>query len=205
MKSAIIIFVRNPVSGKVKTRLAKQLGDEVALSIYKTLLNHTHSVLTNITADRFVFYADYINDNDLWENNLYHKHLQSGNDLGERMKNAFEFLFNKNYNKVVIIGSDCVELSTAIIEEALTQLETTKIVIGPANDGGYYLLGMNAFYPTAFNNKQWSTETVFKDTINDIKLTGCSYYTLPKLSDVDTAEDLKGFPELLSLSSCTNL
>jgi rSAM/selenodomain-associated transferase 1 len=205
LKSAIIIFVRNPVSGKVKTRLAKQLGDEVALSVYKKLLGHTHSVLSDIAADCFVFYADYINKNDLWENNLYHKRLQSGNDLGERMKNAFEFLFEKNYNKVVIIGSDCFELSRRIIEEALTKLETTQIVIGPANDGGYYLLGMSAFYPTAFNNKPWSSDTVFKDTIDDIILAGCSYYTLPTLSDVDTAEDLKKFPELLSLPSCTNL
>jgi len=205
LKSAIIIFVRNPVLGKVKTRLAKQLGDGVALSVYKKLLNHTHSVLSDASADRFVFYADYINENDLWENNLYHKHLQSGDDLGERMKNAFQLLFKKNYNKVVIIGSDCFELSKEIIEEALTQLETSQIVIGPAADGGYYLLGMNAFYPAAFNNKQWSTETVFEDTIKDITLAGCSYYSLPKLRDVDTADDLKKFPELLSLSSCTNL
>jgi len=205
LKSAIIIFVRNPVLGKVKTRLAKQLGDQVAISVYKKLLNHTHFVLSEINADRFVFYADYINDNDLWENTLYHKYLQSGNDLGERMKNAFQLLFNKNYNKVVIIGSDCPQLSYQIIEDALAQLETSQIVIGPAEDGGYYLLAMNAFYPSAFLNKQWSTETVFKETINDITLASCSYSTTPTLSDVDTVEELRKFPELLSLPSCTNL
>ncbi len=89
MKSALIIFVRNPVLGKVKTRLAKELGNEVALSVYKKLLTHTHSVVSNINADRFIFYADDINENDIWKNDLYHKHLQSGNDLGERMRSAF--------------------------------------------------------------------------------------------------------------------
>src|SRR5450432_3229162 len=106
MTSALIIFVKNPVLGKVKTRLADALGEENALLIYQKLLQHTFLITTNISADKYVFYMEYINHNDLWKNELYKKELQAGNDLGERMKNAFELLFQKAYKEVVIIGSD---------------------------------------------------------------------------------------------------
>ena len=198
MKQALIIFVRNPILGKVKTRIAKDLGDEAALEVYKKLLSHTHNISSQSECDRFVFYADYINKVDLWENENYKKRLQSGNDLGERMHNAFEQLFNEGYKQIAIIGSDCHDLTSTIIEEAFDALQNKDSVVGGTFDGGYYLLGMNTMIPEVFTNKQWSTDTVFADTILSITTAGYHYHLLPKLSDVDNAEDCSRYTSLLS-------
>lgn len=198
MKSALVIFVRNPVIGEVKTRLAKVLGDTKALEVYIQLLNHTHSITANIQANKFVFYVDHINEDDLWESYLYKKRLQSGITLGERMKNAFEYLFAEGYRKVIIIGSDCYELTQVLIEDAFNQLTNIDTAIGPAKDGGYYLLGMNTFIPHVFENKTWSTSTVFADTMKDITDENYSCYLLPCLRDIDTADDLREYNELIT-------
>ena len=190
MTSVLIIFVKNPVLGKVKTRLADALGEANALLIYQKLLQRTCLVTTNIFADKYVFYLEYINHNDLWKNELYKKELQAGNDLGERMKNAFELLFQKGYKEIVIIGSDCYELTEEIIMNAFAQLQQKKVVIGPAKDGGYYLLGMNIFIPQLFTRKSWSTDKVFEETLADIKSCNYSIYQLPVLNDVDTPADV---------------
>lgn len=197
---ALIIFARNPVPGKVKTRIAKDLGDEAALAIYKKLLAHTQTITLNLKVDKYIFYADFINDDDLW-NDSYSKYLQQGDDLGERMMNAFEYLFNKGYRQVAIIGSDCFNLNIEIIEQAFHNLKETDFTIGPSEDGGYYLLGMNTFFPKIFLNKKWSTDAVFFDSVNDIQSAGYTYKSLPTLSDVDTAEDYKKYSDLLDLSS----
>ena len=164
MTSVLIIFVKNPVLGKVKTRLADALGEENALLIYQKLLQHTCLVTGNIIADKYVFYLEFINHNDLWKNEVYKKKLQHGNDLGERMKNAFELLFQKGYKEIVIIGSDCYELTEEIIMNAFGELKQKDVVIGPAKDGGYYLLGMNIFIPELFTGKSWSTNKVLQET-----------------------------------------
>ena len=111
-------------------------------------------------------------------------------DLGERMERAFGQAFAQDYDKVIIIGSDCIEISTEIIEDALKALDDHNVVIGPAHDGGYYLLGMDRHYPHLFKNKIWSTEDVFLDTLLDIKKLKLSYSLLPTLSDVDEEKDL---------------
>jgi uncharacterized protein len=190
MTSVLIIFVKNPVLGKVKTRLADALGEENALLIYQKLLQHTCFITTNIFTDKYVFYLDYINYDDLWKNELYKKELQAGNDLGERMKNAFELLFRNGYTKVVIIGSDCYELTENIIMNAFDQLKQKDVVIGPAKDGGYYLLGMNVFIPQLFTGKSWSSNKLFQETLAEIKARNYSMYQLPVLSDVDTPGDV---------------
>ena len=190
MNSVLIIFVKNPVLGKVKTRLADALGEANALLIYQKLLQHTCLVTTNIFLDKYVFYMEYINRNDLWKNELYEKELQAGNDLGERMKNAFELLFKKGYKEVVIIGSDCYELTEEIIMNAFDQLRQKNVVIGPAKDGGYYLLGMNVFIPQLFTGKSWSTNKVFQETLAEIKSSNYSLHRLPVLNDVDTPADV---------------
>src|SRR5687768_6683080 len=135
MFAALIIFVRNPVLGKVKTRLAETLGAENAVKIYNKLLQHTHDITKDIVAEKYIFYADYMNNEDLWENEIYRKEMQSGLDLGERMKNAFELLFDKGYKEIVIIGSDCYELTEEILLVAFDQLKNFDTVIGPSKDG----------------------------------------------------------------------
>ncbi len=190
MKSALIIFVKNPVLGKVKSRLAAALGNEKALAIYKTLLAHTHKISIDLYADKFIFYEDYVNHDDLWENHIYNKFLQEGDDLGCRMKNAFGHLFEKGYEKIIITGSDCYELSTEIIIEGYNLLSENDVVAGPASDGGYYLLGMKNFIPRLFDNKNWSSDTVYPDTVNQIKALHYTFSALELLNDVDVESDI---------------
>lgn len=199
MKKAIIIFVRNPELGKVKTRLAKVIGDEQALQIYQELLQHTHDATVEIACDRFVYYADNIVGQDIWEVENFEKRLQEGEGLGNRMMLAFFELFQQGYTRVVIIGSDCPELTTFIIENAFNKLDTTEVVIGPSADGGYYLLGLTHLIPELFKNKQWSTDTVLADTIKDtinLRKT-CSF--LSELFDIDTADDLRRYQKVLKV------
>jgi uncharacterized protein len=198
MRQALIIFVRHPVLGKVKTRLAASLGNDAALSIYKKLLQHTLEITQAVQADKFVFYADAVVEQDMWKQQHYYKSQQHNGELGERMLKAFEQVLNKGYSKVCIIGSDCYELSSQIIIEALDKLDDNAIVIGPATDGGYYLLGIKKLYPDLFQNKNWSTRTVFADTIKTIEDLNLRYSILPTLSDVDEAADV---PERLLTSN----
>lgn len=189
MEQALLIFVRNPVLGQVKTRLAKTLGDEKALSIYKELLRHTHDITQTLPFDKYVFYADCITQGDIWENNIYRKLVQTGNDLGARMQAAFELLFNKGYQHICIIGSDCYELTTATLRQAFDALRQYDIVIGPSADGGYYLLGLPRMQPSLFINIEWSTNKVLEQTINACAVAGCSHTLLPVLHDIDDEQD----------------
>ena len=192
MKEALIIFVRNPVLGKVKTRLAAGIGDEKALQVYKHLLQHTQSIAKSVSATKFVYYADEINTNDLW--NGFEKKLQHGHDLGERMEHAFQEIFAAGFLKVCIIGSDCFELTTDIIVNAFIGLDNADVVLGPVMDGGYYLLGTNRLIPDFFINKDWSTETVFVYTLKDAAALKISVTQLPLLNDIDTEKDLHNSP-----------
>lgn len=197
MKQLLLIFVRNPILGKVKTRLSKTIGDQKALQVYKCLLGYTKQITDNLLIDKQVWYADFFNDNDLW--NTYQKRAQvQTQSLGERMNFAFENGFKDNYQSIGIIGSDCLELSSSILEIAFKQLENYDVVIGPAKDGGYYFIGMNKKHHFLFENKKWSTDTVFLDTIEDVKNQGLTYFLLPTLSDIDTEEDLNNI-EWLSI------
>lgn len=196
MKKAIIIFVRNPELGKVKTRLAKEIGDEQTLKIYKELLQHTHNAAINVDCDKFVYYADYINENDLWENELFQKKMQAGEVLGDRMMLAFMELFQQGYSKIIIIGSDCPQLTSFVLVDAFDMLGANEVVIGPSSDGGYYLLGLTKLIPELFTNKQWSTDTVLADTIKDTVRLGKACVFLPELFDVDTAGDLLQYQQM---------
>ncbi len=189
MKQALIIFARNPVRGKVKTRLAATMGDDKALSIYQSLLQHTVQITQQLACDLYVFYADGILFNDIWSDEVYLKKNQVGNDLGQRMHHAFDFLFEKGYQKIIIIGTDCFELSSSILLDAFTVLNTNEVVIGPSEDGGYYLLGMRQFFPFLFEEKAWSTDTVYNSTIQQLKMHKISYGILPILNDIDTEDD----------------
>jgi rSAM/selenodomain-associated transferase 1 len=184
----LIIFAKNLEYGKVKTRLAATLGNEKAFNIYKKLLQYTNEVTLSLPCRKMVYYSDYIVQNDLWKG--YLKLLQHGNDLGERMKNAFKEAFANGYNKAVIIGTDCFEITRLIIERAFEKLDETDIVIGPAADGGYYLLGMKKLYPALFENIAWSTGTVFNSSIAVCNSLGLTCSMLEMLHDVDEEKDL---------------
>jgi hypothetical protein len=187
-KTLIMTFTRNPELGKVKSRLAKGIGEKAALEVYIALLEHTEKVLHQIEADKCVWYSVAVREQDLWDDAIYQKKAQVGNDLGERMLYAFKDAFQQHYEKVIIIGSDLYDLQPTHIHEAIKALNTHDVVIGPANDGGYYLLGMNTLHKEAFLPKDWGTETVLKDTINDLNTE--KIYYLETLNDIDYAEDL---------------
>jgi rSAM/selenodomain-associated transferase 1 len=189
-KQLLIIFYRNPLLGKVKTRLAAELGDSKALAIYLYLASYTRTITEGLTADKVVFYSDYVDNEDSWRSSVYQKQLQEGSDLGNKMSNAFKFGFDKGYNSICIIGTDCFELSSAIISNAFEALTFSDAVIGPAKDGGYYLLGMNSPHDQIFKNKFWSTGSVFQDTVGDFKAASIKFHELPVLSDVDESSDL---------------
>lgn len=189
MKSAIIIFVRTPELGKVKTRLASSLGNEKTLEVYKELLLHTRQICEQVEADKFVYYHEKIEQNDFWDADGFNKRLQANAELGDKMRQAFKDIFDAGYRKVVIIGSDCLQLTDGHIKEALYLLEKNDTVIGPAKDGGYYLLGMKMLYPYFFENKTWSTSTVFNETMKDAELNQLNMAVLSILTDVDTEAD----------------
>ncbi|RIJ34428.1 TIGR04282 family arsenosugar biosynthesis glycosyltransferase [Pontibacter oryzae] len=188
----LLLFVRNPELGKVKTRLAASVGPEKALEIYLHLLQHTRDVTLPLPMHKLVYYTNAIDTNDFWPNDKYEKRVQPPGDLGEKMQAAFAAAFDEGYASVVIIGSDCLQLTDKIILDAYQKLEKSDVVIGPALDGGYYLLGMNRLHPRLFQNKHWSTERVFPETIHDIQELHLSYALLPHLSDIDHIEDLDG-------------
>jgi len=191
-KNLLLIFTKNPELGKVKTRLAKSVGNETALEIYKFLLLKTKEIAQNTPYDKAVYYSEKIGKNDIWEESIYQKHQQEGKDLGIRMQNAFINSFKAMYEKVIIIGSDLYDLTPDHIHIAFKKLETNEVVIGPAEDGGYYLLGMKIVHPTIFKNKNWGTSSVRKDTLKDLQKV--SVHLLEELNDVDVIEDIENHP-----------
>lgn len=191
-KNLLLIFTRNPELGKVKSRLAKDIGDRSALEIYKILLGHTVTVTQQLPVSKSVWYSERIVINDIWDSASYEKHLQNGVDLGDRMKNAFEFAFKEGFSKVVIIGSDVYDISDQHIREAFSKLDTYDAVLGPAKDGGYYLLGLKSMVPSLFIDKNWGSSTVLDDTINVLK--NYDTYFLEVLNDIDYVRDLEGYP-----------
>jgi rSAM/selenodomain-associated transferase 1 len=190
MENALIIFVRNAEKGKVKTRLAKDLGDEKTLEVYKFLLQYTRDISISCNCSHFVFYSSYVHVHDVFDDDCFTKFVQEGQDLGERMMNAFEKVFKLGCKKVCIIGSDCYELETEIIDEAFERLGSDDVVIGPALDGGYYLLGMKQLHHDLFTAKDWGTSTVLDDTMASIQALGITCSELKALDDIDTEEDL---------------
>lgn len=187
-KNLLLIFTRNPELGKCKTRLADKVGDQSALNIYKFLLNHTAAITNKVNAAKQVWYSEEIWDNDIWDNMCYDKRLQHGTNLGVRMANAFQAGFESGFECIIVIGSDMYDLNGDDLEKAFEILKNKDFVIGPAEDGGYYLLGMKTINTTIFKNKTWGTSTVLQDTLNDLENENVEL--LAVRNDVDVYEDI---------------
>lgn len=209
MENALIIFIKNPELGKAKTRLAATLGNEKALEIYLKLLSHTRKIALETNAECHLFYSQFIDKKDDWDNKEFIKHLQTPNpNLGNKMLASFEHLLNSGIKRALIIGSDCLELDARIVNNAFDKLAKHDTIIGPAKDGGYYSIGFNferlgKSAPTViketFLNKTWSHENVCaeaKETFDKHKL---SYAQLVTLSDVDVEEDIQAYLEKLKV------
>ncbi|NNC62341.1 MAG: glycosyltransferase [Eudoraea sp.] len=191
-QNLLLIFTRNPELGKCKTRLAASIGDKSALAIYNFLIQHTVAVTLPLKVRKLVYYSDKIEVNDLWDEDKFHKSLQTGDDLGERMANAFKAGFKAGYKRIIVIGSDLYDLSTDDLKQSFEHLSTHDFVLGPAEDGGYYLLGMTRFVPELFEGKKWGTPSVLKDTLADLK--DKNFTLMPLKNDVDVLEDIEDIP-----------
>lgn len=191
----LLIFAREPVLGRVKTRLAAGIGAEAALAVYRELLALTAAAVAEAQLPATVWLAEAPADADPaqprpeWAG-LPWRVQPPADSLGTRMAQAFEAAFGAGAGRVVIIGTDCPGLSAALLRQAFEHLLSHDLVVGPADDGGYYLLGMNKLEPALFLNKDWSTATVLPDTLADAARLGLRVAQLPTLHDVDSAQDL---------------
>lgn len=197
MADHLLIFARHPALGQVKTRLAATVGPEKALETYRELLARTRAAAQGVDGFKTLWLAgeapatgsEFAN----WHG--FEPRPQPAGDLGERMHEAFAAAFAAGASAAVIIGTDCPELSTDILREAFAYLTTHDVVVGPAEDGGYYLLGLKTLVPAFFQNKAWSTDAVLATTLADASRLGLSVAHLPTLSDVDNAEDLAAWQQ----------
>jgi len=190
-ENLLLIFIKNPEPGKVKTRLAATVGPEKAYQIYLKLLSLTIDTAMEVDADRQVWYSSYIDSEDSISEPDFKKRKQVGKNLGARMLHAFKSGFKEGYDNIVIIGSDCPDVNPVLLEQAFNELSEYDLVIGPSADGGYYLLGMNKLQPELFRDIDWSTERVLKQTLEKAKSISLSVASLPELNDIDTIEDLE--------------
>lgn len=187
-KDALIIFAKNPVVGKVKTRLAAEIGDEKAFEVYNKLLRLTYINTKDIDCKKFIFYTGFA-DKQLFDSS-YEIKIQSEGDLGIKMKNAFKEIFKSGYDNILLVGTDCPGLNSNIILRAFGSLDNSDVVIGPANDGGYYLIGMKDVNDFLFEDIKWSTNYVLEDSLSKTIKMNLKYNLLETLTDVDTYEDL---------------
>lgn len=194
-KRCVILFVKLPEKGKVKSRLAQRMDEDLVLRLYANMALDTIDMLTR---GRFPFRIWFTPSGarDQISEWLGHEHSlvpQTGDGLGDRMEGAFARVFSEGVEHALLIGSDIPGLTTAVIEEAFTALLTNDAVIGPADDGGYYLIGFRkkSFEPGIFHDMVWSTRTVFRETTDKLLGASLKFHVLPELTDVDTVEDLK--------------
>lgn len=193
LDKSLIVFLKNPVEGKVKTRIANTAGNIKALEIYRELLGILNDNLARVNCEVYLYFTETPMEISYWANANYIYRVQKGNDLGARMSAAFEEVFRDGGSqkplKVLIVGSDCPLLSAEIIDEAFLKLDKSDIVLGPAEDGGYYLLGMKKMNTELFEGVSWSTEKVLNETLDKAAGLGLSVAFTPSLFDIDTEED----------------
>jgi len=190
MTTSLLYFVKYPTPGKVKTRLAKQIGAQEAAKIYDSMARGLLNILTPLTRDGVslvITYDPFASESQVrsWLPGPYQYLAQKGEDLGERLQVSFESQFQQGLEKVIAIGSDILDLKTDIVREAISLLDHHDVVLGPAKDGGYYLIGMRKSAPELFQGIPWSTEEVLNATVERIKRQGLSYKMLKELEDLD--------------------
>ncbi|HEY9852963.1 MAG TPA: TIGR04282 family arsenosugar biosynthesis glycosyltransferase [Leptolyngbyaceae cyanobacterium] len=195
MKKTLIVFTRYPEPGKTKTRLIPVLGAEGAANLHRQMAEYAIAQAKQLTSSHQVSVEVHFTGGNLnlmrsWLGNDIIYQPQIEGDIGLKMSAAFKAAFNQNINYVSIIGSDCPKLNYQLISQAFDSLLQHDLVIGPATDGGYYLIGLSRFIPELFKGINWSTAEVFQQTIEIAARLNLSVAYLPKLSDIDRPEDL---------------
>jgi rSAM/selenodomain-associated transferase 1 len=188
-QSDLLVFLRPPRLGEVKTRLAATLGEAEALRVYQFLLDRTLETASAVNARRWLYCADKSRYQAKDAAGRFEEAVQHGDDLGARMAGAFQDTFRRRPTRAVLIGTDVPELSVHIIEAAFHALQDRDMVIGPALDGGYYLLGLTQLHPQLFEHMPWSTGQVYAKTMQCAQSLGLQVHILPKLRDIDIEAD----------------
>ena len=194
-KSAVIVFAKMPVAGKVKTRLAIDYDNEFAVEFYKNCAAHIFyeiSQLKELGIDSYLFYGidDKVTEIKKWVNKNFNYCPQANGDLGNKISQAFQKVFAQGKTKIIIVGTDIPDITKETIINSFDSLNTSDIVISPSNDGGYNLLGMKKFYPELFKEIEWSTGDVFNKTIERTKRLGLTARFEKCLIDIDDKNDL---------------
>ncbi|WP_041659661.1 TIGR04282 family arsenosugar biosynthesis glycosyltransferase [Acaryochloris marina] len=196
----LLLFVKNPIPGTVKSRLGRSIGFEAAAALYRCFARDLLFTTRQLGIDHLIFYAPAAAETAVqdWLGPQYTYLPQQGDDLGERMAHAFATCFERGYGGALITGSDSPDLPLTYLQHGLRSLTQQQVVIGPSDDGGYYTLGFTpeTFTPGVFADMPWSTETVFEQTLQRLQF--CSVHQLPTWYDVDTLDDLRHFHQRLS-------
>jgi uncharacterized protein len=194
--SCIIIFVKAPRPGQVKTRLAKSIGDRQAAQLYRCFTEDVLATVESLGLDTLIFFAPATEEVCLktWLGEHRSYVPQQGMHLGDRMAAAFRHSFSLGYQRVLILGSDSPDLPRAFLVEALAALQQ-QAVIGPSKDGGYYTIGFtpSTFCPAVFGALPWSTPQVYSQTLDVLNQHSCPVHILPAWTDIDTFDDLHQF------------
>ncbi|MBU0678311.1 MAG: TIGR04282 family arsenosugar biosynthesis glycosyltransferase [Verrucomicrobia bacterium] len=199
-KQCVAVFCKYPADGEVKTRLAESIGDAATNRLYRAMVNRTLDICGQLQhpADTLVFCAPNAKDEAYveWLGADHRYRRQSGQDLGERMLNAFERTRDEGYTATVLVGTDCPALTPALIEQAFCELDLHEIVLGPSHDGGYYLIGEVSPHPGLMSGIAWSTDEVLSQTLQKLQEAGTSYAMLEPLQDLDNMENLIFYKDL---------
>ena len=203
----VILFVKLPEKGRVKSRLARDIGDGPALLLYEAMVLDTIDMLKR-TKIPFRIFFDPPQEIEALRSWLGESHFflpQTGIDLGERMELAFQRVFDEGAEEAILIGTDIPGLTASVVSDAFGAFGQYDAVIGPANDGGYYLLGFRnrSFTPSIFRTMTWSTEQVFQETLDRLRKVARTVRVLPECIDVDTRDDLRALLSQQSLAQAS--
>jgi uncharacterized protein len=194
----LIIFTRYPIPGEAKTRLIPALGAAGAAQLQRRMTQGTIATAQQTPHPiQIQFCGGTIEELRSWLGNEFTYEAQSTGDLGDRMAHAFDQGFAAGHDRVVIIGTDCPGIDRTILDQAFTALTSHDLVLGPAADGGYYLIGLRRAIPELFQSIAWSTATVRTKTLEIATTLNLTYALLPELSDIDRPEDLIHLPSTL--------
>lgn len=196
-RDCIMVFLREPRLGHVKTRLARHLEEDLVLDLYRAFVLDTLETVADCDPQALILVEPPSGTVTVarWLGDRFTCIGQVGNDLGERMANGFVYAFSRGFQRAVLVGSDTPDLPKSVLDMSFDRLRENQAVIGPSTDGGYYLIGFSTTnIPTdVFTVPIWGTGTVFSATESVLSRTGCRIQVLPEWADIDELPDLKRF------------
>lgn len=191
---ALLLFARLPRLGRVKTRLCPEFTEQEALALHRALLADSldllHRGAHSSSAKPFLYLSEAgaLDPELAREAREAQVAIQKGDDLGERLAHAFQEQFGTGMRRVVVLGSDSPHLPCQRVERAFAELDSNEMVLGPARDGGYYLIGATRLHPPLYRGISWGTRQVYRETVKKARKAGIPLASLPAWNDVDVPE-----------------